>query len=404
MSRRRSPLVAVAGLLVAAGLSGCLEFQAPVEEQLPPDAGDSTPAQLPPPSPPGRLEPACPPPAQPGTLSAEEMNAALFSLDLPNWQSADVGASAPLSDGRIAWFYGDTVGSPEVEPRLVSNSVLVTSGTCTSQLVLGDGTPTPVVPETGNGLSTWPMSVVRVPPTEADGPGVADVLLVYSSRVQRGARMWDFAYRGTTVAVFTVTPGGVPQLARTAALTPDSIDLGQVNWGAASAADGDWVYVYGTRATGEAYVYGRELYVARLPVARATDGSAMQYWDGTGWQDDATRAAPVLGALDGVAQTLSVDRVGDRWLAVSKLGGDLGDSIAIWSADGPTGPWTVQPVLSSPDGHDTGDLQYTPMGHPDVRTPSGQLLVSVSRNTTDYDELLRRPRLGRPYFWEVPLP
>jgi hypothetical protein len=399
--RRRLPLLLVAALT----LTGCLEMQTPVSEE-PPAGGQAAPAsiELPLPDAPARLEPACPAPGRPATLSATELNDALTRIDLPYWQSADVGASAPLGDGRVFWVYGDTVRAPDVQPRMVSNSVLVTSGTCSSQLVTGAGTPREVIPETGNGLSTWPMSVVRVPPTAADGAGATDVLLVFSSRVQRGARMWDFVYRGTTVAVFTVGADGVPQLTRTVALTPDSIDLAQINWGAAAAVDGDWLYVYGTRATGEAHVYGRELFVSRMPVGRATDAAAMEYWDGARWQAEISRAVPVLPAVDGVSQTLSVDRVGGRWVAVSKIGGDVGDLMGLWTADQPTGPWTVRPVLDSPAGLDTGSLQYTPMAHPDITTPSGGLLVSVSRNVSDFELLMRRPRLGRPLFAEVPLP
>ena len=77
-------------------------------------------------------------------------------------------------------------------------------------------------------------------------------------------------------------------------------------------------------------------------------------------------------------------------------------------------PFAAQPVLSSPgglppggqdpDSEEIGYLQYTPLAHPDVPTEPGSMLVSVSRNVTDYDVLLEDPQVGRPLFAEVPRP
>jgi hypothetical protein len=93
---------------------------------------------------------------------------------------------------------------------------------------------------------------------------------------------------------------------------------------------------------------------------------------------------------------------------VSKEGGDLADFITLWTAYSPTGPWSVPvPVVSSPAGHDgppgERSLQYTPLSHPDIRTRSGALLISVSRNTDDIDLLFDEPQVGRVLFHEVPL-
>jgi hypothetical protein len=352
-----------------------------------------------------RLEPSCPAPEPGEVVSADDYNGAFEDADLFFWQSADVGASAVLSDGRVVWMWGDTIRDKEVEPempRMVDNSMLVTSGTCISQLV--DDQHGPALPRDPNQLSIWPMSVFRTDPGPEAAADVTDVIVVFCSRVQRGDRMWDFIVRGTTVAVYTVGGDGVPRLSDAAQLTPDDANLGAIHWGAASVLDGDWVYVYGSRNTGQAYVYGHELYAARLPVGQVTNRNAMQYWDGQSWQGDADRVVPVIGAAEGVAQTLSVDLVDGKYVAYSKLGGDLADEAATWTSDSPTGPFVVQPVLSSPAGQDTGYIQYTPLAHPDIPTTPGQMLVSVSRNVDDYELLLQQPQLGRPLFSEVPRP
>ncbi|MGY2085747.1 DUF4185 domain-containing protein [Blastococcus sp. SYSU DS0539] len=177
-----------------------------------------------------------------------------------------------------------------------------------------------------------------------------------------------------------------------------------MNWGAAATVDGGWMYVYGTRLTGVAGVFGRELYVSRVPVGSPADRSSWRFWDGPAWQADRGRAAPVLGAAGGVSQTLSVDAVGDEWIAVSKRDGDLGDFVYTWTAPSPSGPWTPRRALESPAGFDTGELIYAPLAHPEVALASGRLLVSVSRNTTDLARLLTNPRVGRPVLAEIPRP
>jgi hypothetical protein len=185
-------------------------------------------------------------------------------------------------------------------------------------------------------------------------------------------------------------------------LTPDSVDFDQINWGAAAEPDGEWLYLYGTRATGEPSVYGRELYVSRVPIADPTSAAGMEFWDGTRWQGDESRAVPIMDAVDGTSQTLSVDRLDGRWTVISKRGGDLADTVTEWTSDQPYGPWTAAEVADSPNGQDTGSLQYTPLSHPGIPTSPGRMLVSVSRNTSGIEELFAHPQLGRVLFLEVP--
>lgn len=355
---------------------------------------------------PYRLEPGCPVAGAPPFLSADLVNRVIARGDLPYWQAADVGASAQLSDGRLVWVFGDTVRAADVTPRLVANSVLVSSGTCVSQLLPpGEG---PVVPDASGDVVRWPMSVVVLPPTEAlADAGVDDVVVVLCARTERGdgsGGVLDFRFRGTTAAVFTVSAGEAPQPLEVLELTPDDPSDQQVNWGAAATVSGDWYHVYGTRLTGEPLAFGRELYVARIPVADPADRSSWRFWDGTRWQPEIDAAAPVLAADGGVSQTLSVDEVDGTWVAVSKRGGDLGDFVWTWTAPGPTGPWVPVRSLPAPAGYDTGMLTYAPLAHPEVPLSSGGLLVSISRNTTDPAQLLARPEVGRPLFAEIPRP
>jgi hypothetical protein len=408
MAHHRSMLRTRALLLLPVGLllTGCFQLEAPAPEPAAAQTEAVAPAMPTPDTfgPTARLEPECPPPTG-RPLSATQLNTMMSRNQLPAWEAGDVGASAQLSDGRFFWVYGDTVRAPGFEGKpIVSNSVLVTSGTCTSQLLTDDSDNDPTVPETENGLSQWPMSVVRVPPSEAQAAeGITDVVVGFYARTQRGARQWDFIVRGTSMAVFLVGQDGVPRLSTISGLTPDEVDPTHIHWGAAATVDGDFLYVYGTRSTGVAEVYGRELYVSRLPVATPTDVETWEVWDGGRWQPEPERAAPIMDALGGVSQMLSVDRVDGRWLAVSKRGGDAEDNITVWSSDQPYGPWEARVVGSSPFQTEEGEIQYSPMAHPEIQTPSGALVVSVSRNHRDYERLHDEPELGRPYFVEVRL-
>jgi hypothetical protein len=342
-----------------------------------------------------RLSPACsPPPPQRRTVSAKQLNQLGASLDLRYWQAGDIGASARLHDGRLVWLFGDTLRKPGVSPGLVANSMLVSSADCVSQLL--DASNGPVVPDVDAHTVHWPMSVAVA------RRGDHDVLAVLCSRIRRGTGgNLDFTFLGTTAAVFTVRDGGAPQLEKVFDVTPDSTDEEQVNWGAAAVVDAPWIYVYGTRLTGKQGVFGRELYVARLPVSDPKDRSRWEFRAADAWTKDRSRAVAVLPAVGGVSQTLSVDVLGGTFVAVSKRDGDLGDFVYTWTAPDAHGPWSPRKALSAPAGFDTGELEYAPLAHPEVPLTSGRLLVTVSRNTTDSQRLLEDPELGRPTFGEI---
>ena len=353
-----------------------------------------------------RLEPACASPAGRPVVSAGLLNQVVAQADLPLWQAGDIGASARLSDDRLVWVFGDTVRTSAAVEPMVANSLLVSSGTCISQVVPADEGP--VIPDVAEGTVRWPMSVVVLPPRpELAAQGVDDVVVVLCARTRRGDALvdpLDFEFRGTSAAVLTVSDGGAPQLLRILELTGDDGALDQVNWGAASTVSGEWFYVYGTRLPGGPAALGRQLYVARVPVPDPEDRDGWQFWDGGSWQPGMAAAAPVLAAQGGVSQTLSVDAVDGGWVAVSKRDGDLGDFVYTWTSPTPVGPWIPRRALPAPAGQDSGLLTYAPLAHPEIALESGALLVSISRNTTDLARLLADPEVGRPLFAEVPRP
>jgi hypothetical protein len=341
------------------------------------------------------LAPRCPPPpAHRVKPTVGQLNKLGAAIDLPGWQAGDIGASGRLADGRLVWLFGDTTRT-KLEPPIVANSMLVSSGRCVSQLVTPEKGP--IIPDVSANVVRWPMSV-------AVGRNQGhDVILVLCSRIDRGSSgAFGFTFLGTTAAVFTVEDGGAPQPDKIVDITPDSRNQKQINWGAAATVHGRWFYVYGTRLTGQQYDFGRELYLARTPAADPGNRKRWQVWDGSGWSSKPPQAAAVLPSRGGVSQTLSVDSVGGQWVAVSKRDGDISDFVYKWTAPNPWGPWTPIKELKAPGGFDTGNLEYAPLAHPEVPLKSGDLLVSISRNTTDFQRLLKDPEVGRPKFVQLP--
>ena len=101
------------------------------------------------------LAPHCPSPTpEAHKPSADALNKLVSSLDLDYWQAGDIGASARLSDGRLVWVFGDTVRRSGVEPPLVANSMLVSTGRCVAQLL--DAEHGPVVPDVDANTVRWP--------------------------------------------------------------------------------------------------------------------------------------------------------------------------------------------------------------------------------------------------------
>jgi hypothetical protein len=386
---RRTVALLLAGAVALAGCRGGSDDE-------PPEPGTSA-------APAYRLTADCPKPERIAGLDVGFLNRVVKKADLPAWQAADIGASARLSDGRLVWLFGDTLrDAATYSPDLVGNSMLITSGACAAQVMAADDGP--VIPDAREGVVLWPMSVVVLDARHLEAAkGYDEVIVVLCARTRRGmGGNMDFTFLGTSAAVFGIGRDGVPQLGDVMELSPDDEDERQVNWGAASTVHGGWMYVYGTRLTG--HDFGRELYVCRAPVAAPNDRKRWQFWDGRRWQSDRLAARAILPGQGGVSQTLSVDVVDGQFVAVSKRDGDLGDFVYEWIAPGPTGPWTPRQGVAAPSGFDTGQLKYAPLAHPEIDLADGNLLVSISRNTTDPAMLLEHPEMGRPVFAEVERP
>ncbi|MBZ4498363.1 DUF4185 domain-containing protein [Dermacoccus sp. Tok2021] len=325
--------------------------------------------------------------------SAAERGSDMASLSLATWRSGDVGVTTPLSDGRVLWIFGDTTRAKGTNPRVVANSMLVGTGRCFDEVrAPGNG---PVIGGFEGRRVCWPNSAMTVPMRGAD------IVLVGCSRIEPGKEgLFDFSYRGMTMAAYAVERGGAPQPVTRFDVTPDNADAEQINWGSALVGDEGWVYVYGSQQPKGST--GKGAYVARTRLAQLSDGPEWQFWNGRTFVTDAGAARPFLLAHEGVSQTFSVVRRGERFVLVSKQGGEFGQNIGVWSAPIPSGPWRGERAVAEPYSQGDGVVAYQPLAHPELATPSGDLLVTLSRNTESFADLLADPRKGRPKFLEVP--
>ncbi len=320
----------------------------------------------------------------------------------PEFQGGDVGASAELQDGRQLFVFGDTLRSESFDGQtFVHNSMLVFSPSCAQAVLPADHGA--IVPDRADGVGYWPMSVALV-----EHPGY-DLVGVTTQRIRDNgdptAGVFAFDQLGPAVAIFVVPRGGTPQLIAQRDLGPDLVDTSRPVWGAATAVVGDEVYLYGTARPDTDGVFGFSLQVARVGIDDLLDPSAWRYWDGTDWQRDPDRAAELVPAQGGVSQTLSVFEQDGGWYAVSKRDEVLGSDLTVWTAPGPTGPFTPSPALAQiPSDAATGTLRYLPLAHPDLLPRPGTVVISYSQNDTDVDEVLADPRLYRPRFLRIRLP
>lgn len=317
------------------------------------------------------------------------------------FQGADVGADVTLQDGRRLWVFGDTLRARDFPgQRFVRNSMLVFTDTCAQVVLPADHGA--LIPDRADGVGYWPMSIARV-----ERPGY-DLVGVSVERVRGGAdpgKSDEFTNLGPAVAVFIVTVGDAPQLIGMRDIGRDNPSRTQPAWGAASVVDGKWVYLYGTANPEQPGVFGFSVAVARLRPVDILKPAAWRYWDGTRWGKDPAKARKLIPAVGGVSQTFSVFRRGDRWYAVSKQDEFLGRDLVIWTAPGPTGPFTLSPSLAAiPSNTATGMLRYMPLAHPDLLPKEGSIVVSFSQNNTDVGKVGRNPFLYRPHFLRVDLP
>ena len=329
-----------------------------------------------------------------------DLNRLAALRDSDAFQGGDVGATATLGDGRTVWMFGDTLRARGERLAMVRNSMLLTDESCLSVVLPeGEGAVIPDRRDDPWDVGYWPMSL------GVESHDDYDVLVVGAQRVRTvGRGSFDFETMGPAAAVFLVPNGGVPQHISTMDFGPDDPAETRPAWGAATAVSDGWVYLYGTSRPANRAAYGFGLSVARVRPTDLLRQERWQFWNGAEWSGYAASAKPVIDAVGGTSQTLSVFERDGQWYAVSKRDEFIGEDLVIWSAPSPTGPFTAHPRVARIPSLSDGTLRYMPLAHPGLLPQPGSVIVSYSENHSDVEEILADPSRYGIHFLRVPLP
>ncbi len=301
--------------------------------------------------------------------------------------------SLRLPDRRLLWLFGDTFvgdvlpdGSRAPGTRIVSNSALITQGTCVASVTPGRAT----LPGRGS-TWLWPTSAVL---TEASSDGDA-VVAVFTQRMRRnGAGAWGFARTGSAVVTLAVNAGGAAKVIRVR-----DLPAAEILWGAGTATAGAYTYVYGTRSVDAPLVFGRDLMLARSPTTTVGDSRTWTFRTASGWSSHPEDAVAVVPARVGVSTTPTVVARGSQFLIVTKPQEFLDDRVVVMTSSTPYGPWAVRTLFRS------ASSATRPTYAPTVVASDGQGsdVVVVSRTSTNATDLMAHAELTMPLFRDVDL-
>ena len=279
------------------------------------------------------------------------------------------GTTSALLGDRIAWTFGDTFltkATPDDGTSVRSSTAGWSSPDAALALdepVDDGGLPFQLVPYTAaetaqnqsdptNGVALWPSG------SFATSAANAVIVFEHVNRTSGG-------FAADAIGTAELAPGGATATRDPAFLFQSPEPLFG-NGGVAT--DGTFAYFFDCEST--------SCKVARAPLANATTRSAFEFWDGSAYQPDVTRAAAFI---DGASYALSItwNPWLGRWLAV--YGKPLSNDVALRTADRLEGPWT-DPELVIPGttpGFVLGDAgtNYLAREHAELRSSDGKTLV-----------------------------
>lgn len=153
-----------------------------------------------------------------------------------------------------------------------------------------------------------------------------------------------------------------------------------------------YLYVYG----GQHDFLNKKLVAARIRPGEIEDPAAWRFWDGTQWQEDIDKVAPLYGRSSTAEAVVPMPE--GRFLFLYLLDGFSPD-VVVRIAEGPVGPfgnWTKVYHCPEPD-IDPNFFVYGLRAHMPLSDP-GELLVSYNVNSFDFWQLFREADIYRPRF------
>lgn len=335
-----------------------------------------------------------------GVARVEDLGA--FSLPSPVVLSRD-GTSSGAFRGRVVWTFGDTFLTRR--NTIDDSSVLsATAGwsTTSAPLALQEpvddaGLPNQLIPYTAdelranradplNGWALWPGAVIDT--------GAADALVLF----QRIKRTNGSGFESQGIGTARLAAGATVATRAARDLFPGAADAGVpmlYGSGGVSVLD-DRAYFFACATVG---FLNQGCRVARVPVARADDRAAFEFYDGAAWSRDIARAAVVIEQV-GAGLTITRNPYLGCYLAVS--GALLRSAFTLRTSDRLEGGWgRVEDGVVVDAGPDAGVLpavdreyDYLFVEHPALRSADGrQIVVSYARPLGNFRGEVRLARV-----------
>jgi hypothetical protein len=348
-----------------------------------------------------------------GSTSPEALTS-LFDLEPGGLVAADYQRAISLPDGRTLWMFQDaSIRLPPPDPattlpdtppappatQLVHNAALLQTGTCFELLTSGTAAaPRPWL----FGDDTMPFQHWFWP---LDGTIGADgrLYIFVAEMVENGP-----LYLSITEPVATrVVVLDLPSLSVRSAGQPPNASASL--YGFSITSDATWTYMYAQchRQFGWSpspllpahdLDCASNVTVARVPKGRVLDRPS--YWDGTSWQADPARAAPVMPTAGRPVNPSQIRWNGSEFVAATKVGDWFGSTIFLDRAPSAQGPWITYARIAAvpkcaPTVCDTYFASWVP-----TALSGGKYVIGLSHNR--WDGALST--VNRPTFFAVPAP
>jgi hypothetical protein len=349
----------------------------------------------------------------------------LFTRNMAQIAGFDGAYSIPLRDGRVLWYFGDTI----LGRRTPGTSLWYPDGQrIGNREMAGLGQVSGMV--TNSGLAVHPDAQGRCDPSGSTWGLIVDTsnkpreLVPRQAREQEeNIRVWCLQGIDLPEALYLfyqlvrIIPEdyGLPvcfEILGTglAAGRPDSMDFsrlpgipvrgdglffgpGDPQFAAAIVASGDWLYLYGVRKAG----FSQQCCLARVKAWTLARAEEWRYWDGTGWSP---QVADAVTLFEGPPNELSVswNPYLNRWLAVHSIA--MTGSIVARTAPHPEGPWSPETLLAGiqPDPERSLPypfLVYAAKEHPELACTGGREIALTFVEFEEYWPHLLQIDLGR---------
>ncbi len=224
------------------------------------------------------------------------------------------------------------------------------------------------------------------------------VLHVFMSRFLHGEGAWGFEFSGTDY--ITMDAGSFEIISQKD--FPYS-NQNNVHYGHSIINKEDFTYIYGAWN-------GKDLTALHVARGKLDDDTnrlhAFQFFDGTGWNSDPGKSAPLKGVGQQVPEQFSVFEYEDTFVLILQAR-ELGNgNIYSYISDTPTGPWRNERLLyHTTEQENTKDqvFTYNAMAHPQYIS-NNKLLVSYCVNSFEVSNIHEvNTDYYRPKFIWVPL-